>query len=323
MERAVNNFITEWNKYYINQSNAHCFLYNKEKIKIRPRYKDFKKLFYEQSDEQQSWLVMGAITFDDVDDFCYVMSLAKNIDIRMQNDIFLKIAVRNKAYNMIKYLLEEGLDVCAGNNFAIKCASMYFPKIDYIKLLIDYGADFRVDNDLPICCAADHSRWNTIKLLVECGSDINAGNGYVIEKIIYGRNSKMLEYAASVGGDMTNCNFVKIAIINSYKCLKILINHGANISTISSSDMENIIKNGHSKIIELLINNGLNFSLVNGYKAAKKSGKTIKNLALLIEAGVDPITICHLWSETNNQYGTSSGDSSNEESFSEMNSFSD
>ena len=105
-------------------------------------------------------------------------------------------------------------------------------------------------------------------------------------------------------------------IVKSQKCLKILMDCGADVSTISPDDMITVIKNGHSKIIQLLINAGLDFSLVNGYKITKKSQKTIRNLALLTEAGVDPVTICHIWSESNNSYRTSSGDSSNEDWFS-------
>ena len=322
MEKVVEEFLRECDNYRLKIIDPLALaLVNEKKNIVRSDHQDFERLFYEQSEVKQIDMIMTTIALNKMDDFYYILSLVKNINIniRTSNDIFLRIAIRNQSCDMIKYLLEQGLDVCAEDNFAIKCACMYMnsSKIDYIRLLIDHGADYRINNDFPICCAAYGSRWDTIKLLVELGCDINAGDGYIIEKIIFAKKHKMLRYAANVGGDLTNNKFINAAIFaNSHKCLKMLMDCGADVSTVSRNAMVTIIKNGHSKIIQLLINAGLDFSLVNGYKTTKKSQKTTRNLALLTEAGVDPVTICHIWSESNNSYGTSSGDSSNEDWFS-------
>lgn len=329
METIMVKFMKECDKYFITCINY--LLADKKRNAIKPGDEDFDKLFCEQPNDRKMTVLTGILSKDEIDWFRHVLLLMEDIDIRFSNDSFLRIAIRNKAGKMIKYLLEQGLDVCAEDNFAIKCACMYMNSsmINYVRLLIDYGADFRTDNDFPICCAAYGCRWDTIKLLVDLGCDINANDGYVIGKIIFAKRHKMLQYAADIGGDLTNSKFVKAAVfVKSHKCLKILMDCGADVSTISPDDMITVIKSGHSKIIELLINAGVNFSLVNKYQTTKKSQKTTKNLVLLTGAGVDPVTICHIWSESNNSYGTSSGDSSDEDSsdedwFSEMNTFSD
>lgn len=50
--------------------------------------------------------------------------------------------------------------------------------------LISEGYNIHVDNDLPLCWAAEHGYFNEVKRLIDLGANINAKNNYALKKSI-------------------------------------------------------------------------------------------------------------------------------------------
>lgn len=229
--------------------------------------------------------------------------------IKNHNDIFkndnilirriLYIAYQNHYqdysvyYEMIKYFIDNGLDITFNNNFAVKVASLCNENI--LKLVIDNGGDFNVDNEFPICLAANYGRLSCVKLLIDYGVNPFCFDNIVIKLASIDYYDCVIKYMISIGADINaDNNFVlRNAIKNlDKKMIKIAIEAGANINDISPNDIANVIKNQSSNIMDILIKYGLDISKVNFCsKICPERKKFVDNL---ISRGVDPIIIAYL-----------------------------
>ncbi|AEQ60801.1 putative ankyrin repeat- containing protein [Acanthamoeba polyphaga mimivirus] len=229
--------------------------------------------------------------------------------IKHHNDIFrdnyrlirhiLYIAYQNHHqdcsvyYEMIKYLIDYGLDITFNDNFAIKLASLCHENI--LKLVIDNGGDVHTDNEFPICLAASYGRLSCVKLLVDCGVNPFCFDNMVIKLASIDYYDNVVEYMVSIGADINaGNNFVlRYAIKNlDKKMIELAVNTGANINDISPNDISHIIKHQSPTIMDILIEYGLDISTVNFCSKIRPERK--KFVDKLISQGVDPTIIAYL-----------------------------
>jgi hypothetical protein len=70
---------------------------------------------------------------------------------------------------MVKFLVEKGADVRAGNDFAIRMAS-FNGHLKTVKFLVANGADVRAENDYAVRMASGNGNLEMVKFLVEKGA---------------------------------------------------------------------------------------------------------------------------------------------------------
>ncbi|AVL94523.1 ankyrin repeat protein [Moumouvirus australiensis] len=125
-----------------------------------------------------------------------------DININDENNLLLNVACRKNNINIVKNLIELGVDVTFNNNLAIKIASKYcnYDNIDIMKLLINNGANVHVDDDYVLCCASHNPL--LFKYLIDLGCEYNfsARNDYCLRQCIknFYSNSSKLYYLESV-----------------------------------------------------------------------------------------------------------------------------
>ncbi|AKI80335.1 putative ankyrin repeat protein [Acanthamoeba polyphaga mimivirus] len=229
--------------------------------------------------------------------------------IKYHNDIFrdnykliryiLYVAYQNNykdcsiLYEMIKYLIDYGLDITFNNNFAIKLASLCHENI--LKLVIDNGGDVHVDNEFPICLAANHGRLSCVKLLVDYGVDPFCHDNIVMKLASLEYYNDIIKYMISIGADINSGNnFVLCNAIKNIddKMIKTAINAGANINDINPNDIICLIKYQCPTTIDILVKYGLDISTVNFCSKIRPDRK--KFVDKLISQGVDPTIIAYL-----------------------------
>ena len=94
-----------------------------------------------------------------------------NVDYNYRNSTGFKESCRRGHYDIVKYFIEHGADIQAGNNVSLRFATIngYY---DIVKLLIEHGADIHVNNNTIILEACNQGRYEILQLLLSC-ADIN------------------------------------------------------------------------------------------------------------------------------------------------------
>ena len=79
---------------------------------------------------------------------------------------------RKITVKIIKELLNEGADIHAGNDYALRHASRY-GHLEIVKLLLDRGADIHACDDYALRWASHNGHLETVKLLLSRGAKKN------------------------------------------------------------------------------------------------------------------------------------------------------
>ncbi|AVL95222.1 ankyrin repeat protein [Moumouvirus australiensis] len=184
------------------------------------------------------WLVAR---YNNVDMFKFVIeefSKVKNrVDEKYQKDLIFDKKVMQEVlrlnegkYNIVKYLIENGVNIQARNNEALIRACNENLKI--VKLLVENGANIHAKNDKSLVQASNNGHLDIVKYLIKKGANINADNG------------KALTYACSNG----HLNTVKY-----------LVENGANIHANNNRALEIALEYEYKKIVKYLVKNGADF----------------------------------------------------------------
>ena len=117
-------------------------------------------------------------------------------DIRIENDILIKIAIIHNSYNIANFLLETGIEPNIHDNFAVKILSGS-PHTKLLELFITFGADVNADNNYPIKYAILNQRKKNVLLLIKNGIDTNVLFGDPITIAIDNLNQEIIDILLS------------------------------------------------------------------------------------------------------------------------------
>lgn len=144
----------------------------------------------------------------------------------------LDLAIKNNDMDMVKFLVELGVDVNDNNhNFGMR-HQIINSNITWIKFFIDLGA--KLDNLLPIAVSSNNK--DVVELLLE--------NGAIIEKnniLHYAKSKEMAEFLISLGADINGENGYGTPLSQyvsttgtPLNLIKFIIDSGANIKAKNS-----------------------------------------------------------------------------------------
>ena len=88
-------------------------------------------------------------------------------------------AVKAGKIDVVKNLIENGADIEADDNRALKCASDH-GHTEIVKLLIDKGADVQADDNYALRWASNDGYTEIVKLLIEEGADVQSGDNVAL-----------------------------------------------------------------------------------------------------------------------------------------------
>jgi len=141
-------------------------------------------------------------------------------------DDALNWAARRGKINYVKYLLEAGANIHNNDEFPLKWAARK-GYIHIVKLLLDNGANMHVKDDIVLKWAVESNHYNVVKFLINNGADVNSGKITAL-------------WIASYNG--------------YYNIVKLLLDNGAKIHTNKgNSDIIEVAKErNHYDVVELL-----------------------------------------------------------------------
>ncbi|AGF84868.1 repeat protein [Moumouvirus goulette] len=136
-------------------------------------------------------------------------------------------------YNIIKYLIQNGVDIQVRNNEALIHACSESLKI--VKLLVENGANINAKNNEPLDEACSEGKIDIVKYLVEKGANIHAENGKALISACFGGHLNVVKY---------------------------LVKNGANIHANNDRALEVASKYDYKKIVNFLVKNGVNLEKI-------------------------------------------------------------
>ena len=146
-----------------------------------------------------------AIYYQNLDIFISLIPYIENFDIRIDNDIFLYVAVHSNNIESVTYFMDRGLDITAVNNYIIKHMEL---SNEILELLVSYGIDINIDNGALLINAVNNGSIKCIELLINHGADYSLQN-YEAVKLSLLREKEFILFFINLGFDininMINC----------------------------------------------------------------------------------------------------------------------
>nr|WBF70290.1 putative ankyrin repeat protein [Megavirus caiporensis] len=205
--------------------------------------------------------------------------------------------ILKKIYRMDKPKIIESVildNICMDNdennkNLLFLASSRGYYNV--VKLLIENGIDIHIDNDFPVRLASNHRYLDIVGLLIENGANINARDGYALRlatcKGFYDVVKYLVENGANpymyVGRDS---NALKIACKKGhYEIFEYLINKMDNTRVDKKNLLIIACNKRYLNIVRYLVKNGTDVNANNdALKIAQKRGY-LEIVDFLIENG--------------------------------------
>ena len=253
---------------------------------------------YSKYEPDDLFLVLKAYAYNcDFQNFKSVSSILGINDFSTNGDILLELVIVNsnkskdnlEFIEFVKYLLDNGADISANNHRIIKLAANN-NLLDLFKLLQEYGANIHVDDEYPLRKSCYLCNENIIKYLLENNADVHAKNDYCLRCVAEIGEAELVELLLQHGANVCVGNNIlfKYAVKNSdIESIEHLIKYGLDVSSLSGDDLICVAKTSSKKIIDMLHDRGVNFETINDAKINDIPKSNMEVLNALISYGVD------------------------------------
>lgn len=243
--------------------------------------------YYYKENESE---IIDCVIKDDIDKFVG-FSIVNPIDLTQNDYSILKISTVNRAYRIIKYLLESGMSINVADNFLIKYTSGY--SNEFLEYLIDNGADISVNDNFPLRFAVYCGNLPSVKLLIDHGADIHCKNGTPICLAYYYKHYDTFVYLLNCGVDISvRNNFLLRDSVKNNNILYagVLLDIGVSLTCLDRQLLLNVISNRNVLILKLLLDYGLDLTIFRNYEPSDGNGL----IDLLEDSGLDLKTVAKL-----------------------------
>ena len=217
-----------------------------------------------------------------LDIFRELVESIHDFDLIFEDNALLKIAAVNDCHDIMKYLLENGIDATVDDNFAIKVATGQ----KTLRILLENGADPSAGDNYPVCWQSQLGYLCNIKLLAEYGANIHARNEYPLCIASTYGFTELISYLIKSGADIHIKNDLplRIAVKEGYnRCTKMLLEAGANVSSLTADDIIYLIHHRFFVIINELVLCGLDFSVITSDLESRCRKETLDIINLLAD----------------------------------------
>lgn len=206
------------------------------------------------------------------------------IDIRANDNIALITACGRGYYEIVKLLLELGIDACAKNNEAMKesCQDYRYLDLRIIKLLIEYGADPCSHSNILLHKACCDGEFEIVKYVISFGVDFTKSDKNPINSSLdtywYPEMIKLLLDNGANPNMLNNkiCPLERCIMYRYFDGCKMLLEYGVNINSCHNIiNKTEVLRNqflkmsrnriikivDEQKIIDLFMEHGLDVNL--------------------------------------------------------------
>ena len=129
--------------------------------------------------------------------------LEEGADVHAQNDRALRWSSKNGHLEIVKLLIRHGAYIHAADDWAFIWASTR-GHLEIVKLLIKHGADIHVHSNYALRRASENGQLETVKFLVERGADIHAENNHALVMANDNRHSETVKFLLECGAKGIN-----------------------------------------------------------------------------------------------------------------------
>lgn len=215
--------------------------------------------FYDK--KQQLKILLNASQFGCVDVLCYLQS--KGVDIRMEHDEAIRLALINGQLDIVKYLHTLSVPLIADQTVLYSIVKNEF--LDILKYIIKNLSLGSTKCNSIILHACKHRRFSIVKYMSEhCKKNNISIEANTITEAVLSNNIEIVKYLHNTGIDLFACSYALL-----YSCqygyfdiVKYFNKNGLYIKhdRIDKYDNEFVCatRNNHLEIVEYLFNNDPN-----------------------------------------------------------------
>jgi ankyrin repeat protein len=175
-------------------------------------------------------------------------------------------AVVDCKIKMIKHLLSLGADVnyiydeSNHEETIMEVACCDDVKLYLVKLLVKHGADVKINDNEPICCACSSKNLYIVVYLVSKGADVRCQNNQPIKNAFDSGSMDIVQFLIDHGADPTVYTLNDAACSNSVDTLKYVINMRKYTSDELTFVIDLAIISRHIKTVPFLLSYGVEFT---------------------------------------------------------------
>jgi len=109
------------------------------------------------------------------------MLIMSNVNAReIMNELLMK-ASKNNCYEIVKYLVEHGVDINTDGGMVLPYA-VKNRNIDMVKYLVEHGADINAHDGIALRWAIVKNEPNIVEYLIKHGSDVSALHDHTLQQ---------------------------------------------------------------------------------------------------------------------------------------------
>jgi len=182
--------------------------------------------------------------------------------------------------DFVKYLLDAGADVHAQDDYALRWAS-YRGHIKVVKLLLDAGANVHTRNNGALQGASYNGHTDIVKLLLDAGADVHAKNDKALQWASYYGYIEIVKLLLDAGADVHAQDDYALRWASIYghtNVVKLLLDAGADVHAKNDEALRGSSTYGHADVVKLLKDH-----------IAKEKEKVKESLNEKFEEDSDPI----------------------------------
>lgn len=135
------------------------------------------------------------LSLDDVNTWKYMVK--NGADITAGDNYAIQMASSNGCLEVVKYLASNGADITTDDNIVIQIASAK-GHLEMVKHLVANGADVTANNNGAVRLASDNGHLEVVKCLVENGADVTANNNEAIRWASDSGHQEVVEYLQEI-----------------------------------------------------------------------------------------------------------------------------
>lgn len=168
--------------------------------------------------------------------------------------LFSLIMSEKNNVDIIKFLIKKGANP---KNSLFQLAG--YGKLKQIKLLVECGADVNIDDGNPLTEASKYGHFDVVKYLVENGADVHAQDDSALCDASYNGDVSIVKYLVEKGADIhakNNYSLCWAAAHNNRIIVDFLLEKGADINAGENSALKLASINGHVDMVKYLIDIG-------------------------------------------------------------------
>ena len=192
-------------------------------------------------------------------------------------------------YNMVKYLVELGVDVNWKNGTPL-INSCFYGHLEIVIFLVENGADIKIRNNEPLIAASNSGNVDIVLYLLDLGADINAKNGEALLNTIINGDLDLLRIMVDRGGNILDDSFLETAIKEGkFEIVVFMVEKGSNIHFSNDYGLVCACTERYINIVKYLVENGADINTRNGeclcYSCFSGYVDIVK---YLLDKGMDP-----------------------------------